>query len=133
MFGERAASSEGGVAGCAAPVSVNTVYCLKRSLYNSDSMPTYEYRCLKCKKKFDYTQSMTEKPLKKCIRCGGKVERLIGSGAGLVFKGSGFYATDYKKQKTEVGNQKTEGQKQKTEAVSEKKTEQKKEKKDAGD
>ena len=60
-------------------------------------MPTYEYRCLKCKKKFDKLQSMTEPALKTCIYCKGKVERLIGGGAGLIFKGSGFYETDYKK------------------------------------
>ncbi len=60
-------------------------------------MPTYEYRCRKCKKKFDKLQSMTEPPLTRCIYCKGKVERLISAGAGLIFKGSGFYSTDYKK------------------------------------
>ena len=60
-------------------------------------MPTYEYKCSKCKKVFDYFQSITSKPLTKCIHCRGKVERLIGAGAGLIFKGSGFYITDYKK------------------------------------
>jgi putative FmdB family regulatory protein len=60
-------------------------------------MPTYEYRCLKCKKKFDQMQKMSDPPLKKCVYCKGKVERLIGAGAGLIFKGSGFYITDYKK------------------------------------
>ncbi len=60
-------------------------------------MPTYDYRCHKCKKMFELLQSMTAKPLKKCPTCGGRVERLIGAGAGLIFKGSGFYITDYKK------------------------------------
>jgi putative FmdB family regulatory protein len=60
-------------------------------------MPTYEYRCTKCKKKFELRQRITEDPVKKCIHCGGKPERLISSGVGLIFKGSGFYATDYKK------------------------------------
>ena len=59
-------------------------------------MPTYEYQCLKCKKKFDKLQSMNDKKLTACIYCKGKVERLIGGGAGLIFKGSGFYQTDYK-------------------------------------
>ena len=59
-------------------------------------MPTYEYQCLKCKKKFDQLQKMSDAPLKKCIYCKGKVERLIGTGTGLIFKGSGFYITDYK-------------------------------------
>jgi putative FmdB family regulatory protein len=60
-------------------------------------MPTYEYQCLKCGYKFDWFQEMTEEPLKRCSRCGGKLERMIGPGAGIIFKGSGFYATDYAK------------------------------------
>ena len=64
-------------------------------------MPTYEYRCLKCKRKFDYFQKMSEAPIKACIHCKGRVERLIGVGAGFIFKGAGFYATDYKKQAKE--------------------------------
>jgi len=60
-------------------------------------MPTYEYRCLKCKKAFERFQKMTDAPLKKCPTCGGKAERQIGTGAGLIFKGSGFYITDYKR------------------------------------
>lgn len=63
-------------------------------------MPNYDYQCLRCKKKFEKFQSMKEEPLKTCIYCKGKVQRLIGSGAGLIFKGSGFYATDYKKSGT---------------------------------
>jgi putative FmdB family regulatory protein len=59
-------------------------------------MPTYEYRCQKCDHTFEAFQSMTEKPLRKCPKCGGAVKRLISSGAGLIFKGSGFYITDYK-------------------------------------
>ena len=60
-------------------------------------MPTYDYLCKNCEHEFEKFQSMTDKPLKKCPKCGGKVQRLIGSGAGVVFKGSGFYETDYKK------------------------------------
>jgi len=60
-------------------------------------MPTYEYLCKKCGHEFEAFQSMMEKPLKKCPNCGGIVKRLISSGAGLIFKGSGFYITDYKK------------------------------------
>jgi putative FmdB family regulatory protein len=62
------------------------------------AMPTYEYECSKCGKEFEVFQSMKDDPLKECT-CGkkGKVHRKIGGGAGLLFKGSGFYITDYKK------------------------------------
>ena len=62
------------------------------------AMPTYEYECSKCGKEFEVFQSMKDDPLKVCT-CGkkGKVQRKIGGGAGLIFKGSGFYITDYKK------------------------------------
>ncbi len=60
-------------------------------------MPTYDYRCNACGHKFELFQSMTAKPLKVCPQCGKKrVERLIGTGAALLFKGSGFYQTDYR-------------------------------------
>ena len=59
-------------------------------------MPTYEYQCKKCKNRFEEFQSITEKPLSRCPKCGGRVERLIGTGAGFLFKGSGFYVTDYR-------------------------------------
>jgi putative FmdB family regulatory protein len=62
-------------------------------------MPTYEYSCQSCGKNFEAFQSMKDAPLKVCVCCGkkGKVRRLVGGGAGLIFKGSGFYITDYKK------------------------------------
>lgn len=60
-------------------------------------MPTYEYRCLKCDHRFEAVQRMTEKPLQACPECRGKVKRLLGTGAGIIFKGSGFYCTDYRK------------------------------------
>ena len=59
-------------------------------------MPTYEYECHKCGRRFERFQSISAQPLKKCPRCGGKVRRLISAGAGIIFKGSGFYATDYR-------------------------------------
>ena len=58
--------------------------------------PTYEYECLKCNERFEKFQSIKDEPLKKCPQCRGNVRRLIGGGAGLLFKGSGFYITDYR-------------------------------------
>jgi len=63
-------------------------------------MPTYEYRCDKCNHEFEVFQLITEEPLSRCPKCRGKVTRLISAGAGLIFKGSGFYITDYKKKGT---------------------------------
>ncbi len=61
-------------------------------------MPTYEYVCQKCEHEFEVFQSMKDKPLTKCPdkKCGGKVRRKLGTGAGIIFKGSGFYTTDYR-------------------------------------
>lgn len=60
-------------------------------------MPTYEYKCDACGHLFEQFQSIMAKPLKKCPGCGKpKLKRLLGTGAGLIFKGSGFYQTDYR-------------------------------------
>ena len=60
-------------------------------------MPTYEYACPKCGHTFEQYQSMIDEPLKKCPACKKTgVKRLVGRGAGLIFKGSGFYITDYR-------------------------------------
>jgi putative FmdB family regulatory protein len=60
-------------------------------------MPTYEYQCSACGHRFEEFQSITAKPIRKCPSCGKlKVDRLIGTGAGMIFKGSGFYITDYR-------------------------------------
>jgi putative FmdB family regulatory protein len=60
-------------------------------------MPTYEYHCDACGFDFEKFQSMSAEPVRKCPHCGkNKVKRLIGTGAGLIFKGSGFYITDYR-------------------------------------
>lgn len=59
-------------------------------------MPTYEYKCESCGYRFDFFQKMTDTRLEDCPQCGGHVRRLIGTGAGIIFKGSGFYCTDYK-------------------------------------
>ena len=60
-------------------------------------MPTYDYVCKACEYRFEEFQSMSADPLKKCPKCKkNKLERLIGTGAGVIFKGSGFYETDYR-------------------------------------
>ena len=59
-------------------------------------MPTYEYECQKCKQVFEKFQTMTAERLKFCPKCHGRVKRLLGTGAGIIFKGSGFYTTDYR-------------------------------------
>ena len=60
-------------------------------------MPTYEYECGACEHRFEKYQSMNDKPVKKCPKCGkAKVQRMISGGAGVLFKGSGFYQTDYR-------------------------------------
>ena len=60
-------------------------------------MPTYEYECPHCGHAFELFQKITDQPLKKCPKCKKGVKRLIGTGSGIIFKGSGFYATDYRK------------------------------------
>ena len=59
-------------------------------------MPTYNYYCSNCDSHFSFFQKMSESSLSKCEECGGKIERVITGGTGLIFKGSGFYLTDYK-------------------------------------
>ena len=60
-------------------------------------MPTYEYECQKCGHHFELYQSIKDAPKRACPKCRGRVKRLLGTGAGLIFKGSGFYVTDYRK------------------------------------
>ena len=60
-------------------------------------MPTYDYQCAECHHAFEAFQSITANPLTECPECKkSALKRLIGSGAGLIFKGTGFYCTDYK-------------------------------------
>ncbi len=68
-------------------------------------MPTYEYKCNDCGHKFELFQTMSAEPIMVCPKCGGHVKRLIGAGAGPIFKGTGFYQTDYKnKSKPSTGS-----------------------------
>ncbi len=59
-------------------------------------MPTYDYLCLECGHQFEARQSMKDPHLTECPNCKGKVKRKVGLGSGLIFKGSGFYITDYR-------------------------------------
>lgn len=70
-------------------------------------MPTYEYACEKCGHAFEEFQSITAKPLRKCPECKKlALRRLIGTGAGIIFKGSGFYQTDYRSESYKKGAEK---------------------------
>ena len=71
-------------------------------------MPTYEYVCEKCDHEFELFQSITADALETCPReaCNGEVRRLIGTGAGIIFKGSGFYETDYRSESYKAGAKK---------------------------
>ena len=71
-------------------------------------MPTYDYECDDCGITFEEFQSIKAELIKKCPECGGSVRRLISAGAGVIFKGSGFYATDYRSE-----NYKREAKKEK--------------------
>ena len=93
-------------------------------------MPIYEYQCSNCGHHLEELQSISEPPLVKCPNCGkNTLKKLIGSGGGLIFKGSGFYLTDYKN-KSSVNNaspkkQKTPEKKSDTPAKPKKETQKK--------
>lgn len=86
-------------------------------------MPTYNYKCDSCNHHFTILQSMKDRPIEECGNCGEKVKRIISGGTGMIFKGDGFYLTDYarKKNGAENGNGKPEKKaKQKTEKSTQK-------------
>ena len=89
------------------------------SLFEEEVMPTYDYRCRSCDHEFECFQSMSAAVLKKCPECGKlSLKRLIGSGAAVLFKGSGFYGTDYRsesyKKQAKAETEKTKGKKEKS-------------------
>ena len=87
-------------------------------------MPTYDYICKKCDHTFEYFQTMSDAPLENCPKCKGKVRRLVSGGSGLIFKGSGFYLTDYvKKDSSEKKEESTDSKKSKKEQKKEQKKE----------
>ena len=71
-------------------------------------MPTYEYSCSKCGNRFEEFQKINDEPLTECPICKGEVKRLISAGLGPIFKGKGFYQTDYKNTKSNSTSQKSE-------------------------
>ena len=73
-------------------------------------MPTYDYECQKCGHTFEKFQSMLDEHLKRCPECKGKLKRLIGTGAGVIFKGSGFYETDYRSDSYKKGEKGEKGE-----------------------
>lgn len=89
-------------------------------------MPTYEYQCNTCEQVFDVFQSMSARRLTKCPdkACKGRVKRLLGKGAGVIFKGSGFYETDYRSESyKESAKNDQKSSEPKSESKSETKTE----------
>ncbi|MCK5672452.1 MAG: zinc ribbon domain-containing protein [Spirochaetales bacterium] len=92
-------------------------------------MPTYDYKCEKCERTFEYFQSMSDDPLTVCQDCNGSLKRLIGGGLGIIFKGSGFYVTDNKSKNGNISssNGNTSEKTVKTDSAPAKKTETKKE------
>jgi len=69
-------------------------------------MPTYDYQCDDCGHRFERFQKMSDAPVDACPECGGKVRRLIGTGAAVIFKGSRFHATDYRTSRPGCGRDK---------------------------
>jgi len=92
-------------------------------------MPTYDYECKSCGDVSEKFHSMTAKPRVKCPKCGGATKKLIGAGAGIIFKGSGFYETDYRRKSDPRDGRSGNGSS--SEKPSESKSEGKSESKDA--
>jgi putative FmdB family regulatory protein len=88
-------------------------------------VPTYEYACEACGAQFERLESIKARPLRKCPKCGrNKLQRLIGTGAGIIFKGSGFYETDYRSESYKKGAESEKKSKEKA-ADTEKKSKEK--------
>lgn len=85
-------------------------------------MPTYEYECEQCGQIFEYFQALTDSPKTTCEICGGYLRKLLSPGAGLIFKGNGFYITDYKKKDTSADEKKTSSSKSEKSATDTKPT-----------
>ena len=87
-------------------------------------MPTYDYICNECKKTFEYFQSMSANPITDCPECKkNSLRRIISGGTGLIFKGTGYYLTDYKDKKTNKSSDKKENKVNKREKSNKQKKE----------
>ena len=85
-------------------------------------MPTYDYICNDCNKMHEYFQSMSDNPLTKCPECNkNSLRRIISGGTGLIFKGSGYYLTDYKNKKNKKTDTKDNSVKKKDKKIKKKK------------
>jgi putative FmdB family regulatory protein len=82
-------------------------------------VPTYDYKCTKCGHTFSAEQSMLDKPLARCKKCRGKLEKMLPRSINLIFKGSGFYVTDYKKSCQRKGPKPAAGKDKDGESLSE--------------
>ena len=91
-------------------------------------MPTYDYQCQDCGYTFEVFQSMTARKLRRCPRCRGKLKRLLGTGAGIIFKGSGFYETDYRSRNYREGEKKAQKEEKAATSIPSTKDKKKKEK-----
>jgi putative FmdB family regulatory protein len=85
-------------------------------------MPTYEYECRSCGHVSDVFHNMTARPRVKCPECGGRTKKLLGAGAGIIFKGSGFYETDYKRKSVPRNGEAKSGSRPESKSNSESKT-----------
>jgi putative FmdB family regulatory protein len=83
-------------------IGARTVDKGEEAFHGGVAMPTYEYECPDCGYRFEEFQKMSDEPVKRCPKCNGKVKRLISAGSGIIFKGSGFYATDYARKKDDA-------------------------------
>lgn len=87
-----------------------TLFHTKQSSKKTTSMPTYDYQCGACNHEWELFQSMNDSPVKSCPKCKKrKAKRLLGLGAGLIFKGTGFYETDYKNKSEKKTDKTSEG------------------------
>lgn len=85
-------------------ISIKDFYKSSKIKFKVTIMPTYEYKCVNCDYRFELFQSMTAAPIGDCPKCcKNTLKRLIGTGSGIIFKGSGFYQTDYRSSSYQAG------------------------------